>query len=100
MNNCRDYEPQSIPDARSVRDTGFDTVCALSGGRMEDQYLAVVKKHTEGKPGKRGGQPRGTRDWLAYDFRFRRALSRRSGAEGAEASVVGGTDGIARGGDA
>ena len=29
-------------------------VCALSGGRMEDQYLAVVKKHTEGKPGRRG----------------------------------------------
>ena len=36
----------------------------------------------------------------AYNSRFRRALSKRSGAEGAEASVVGGTDGIARGGDA
>ena len=29
-------------------------VCALSGGRMEEQYLAVVKKHSEGKPGRRG----------------------------------------------
>ncbi len=29
-------------------------VCALSGGRMEDQYLAVVKKHADGKPGRRG----------------------------------------------
>jgi hypothetical protein len=29
-------------------------VCALSGGRMEDQYLAIVKKHSEGKPGSRG----------------------------------------------
>jgi len=36
----------------------------------------------------------------AYDFRFRRALSKRSGTEAAEASVVGGADGIARGGDA
>ena len=40
------------------------------------------------------------REWQAYDFRFRRALSKRSGAEGFEASVVGGTDGIARGGGA
>jgi hypothetical protein len=30
------------------------SVCALSGGRMEEQYLATVAKHTEGKPGKRG----------------------------------------------
>jgi hypothetical protein len=29
-------------------------VCALSGGRMEEQYLAVVQKHTDGKPGRRG----------------------------------------------
>lgn len=29
-------------------------VCALSGGRMEEQYLSVVEKHTEGEPGKRG----------------------------------------------
>ena len=30
------------------------TVCSLSGGRMEEQYLAVVKKHSQGKPGRRG----------------------------------------------
>lgn len=30
------------------------TVCSLSGGRMEEQYLAVVKKHSHGKPGRRG----------------------------------------------
>jgi hypothetical protein len=29
-------------------------VCALSGGQMEDQYLATVKKHTAGERGKRG----------------------------------------------
>ena len=30
------------------------SVCALSGGRMEDDYLQTVAKHTAGKPGKRG----------------------------------------------
>src|SRR5207247_425461 len=30
------------------------TVCSLSGGRMEEQYMAVVKKHSHGKPGRRG----------------------------------------------
>ena len=30
------------------------TMCSLSGGRMEEQYLAVVKKHSEGKKGRRG----------------------------------------------
>ena len=30
------------------------SVCALSGGRMEDQYLEVIQKHSQGKPGKRG----------------------------------------------
>ncbi len=30
------------------------SVCALSGGTMEDQYLAVVERHKKGKPGKRG----------------------------------------------
>ncbi len=30
------------------------TVCSLSGGRMEEQYLSVVKKHSHGKPGRRG----------------------------------------------
>lgn len=29
-------------------------VCTLSGGRMEPQYLAVVKKYSEGAKGKRG----------------------------------------------
>lgn len=29
-------------------------VCALSGGTMEDEYLQVVKKHSEGHTGKRG----------------------------------------------
>jgi hypothetical protein len=29
-------------------------VAALSGGRMESQYLDDVKKHSDGKPGKRG----------------------------------------------
>ena len=29
-------------------------VCSLSGGRMEQQYLEVVKRHSRGKPGKRG----------------------------------------------
>ena len=30
------------------------SVCAMSGGTMEDQYLAVVERHKHGKPGKRG----------------------------------------------
>ena len=30
------------------------SVCALSGGQMEHQYLTTVKKHTEGTAGKRG----------------------------------------------
>lgn len=30
------------------------TICALSGGQMEDQYLAVVKRYADGKKGKRG----------------------------------------------
>jgi hypothetical protein len=30
------------------------SVCALSGGTMEEQYLATVKRHSEGKPGRRG----------------------------------------------
>ena len=29
-------------------------VCSLSGQRMEEQYLEVVKRHSRGKPGKRG----------------------------------------------
>ncbi len=30
------------------------SVAALSGGTMEDQYLAVVERHKHGKPGRRG----------------------------------------------
>ena len=30
------------------------SLCALSGGQMEDQYMTTVKKHSEGKKGKRG----------------------------------------------
>ena len=30
------------------------SVCAMSGGTMEDQYMAVVERHKHGKPGKRG----------------------------------------------
>lgn len=30
------------------------TVCALSGGRMEEQYLAIAGRYTAGEPGKRG----------------------------------------------
>lgn len=30
------------------------TVCLLSGGQMEEQYLETVKKHTAGEKGKRG----------------------------------------------
>lgn len=30
------------------------TVCALSGGAMEEQYLAVVQKHSNGERGQRG----------------------------------------------
>ena len=30
------------------------SVCALSGGVMEDQYLSVVERHKSGKPGRRG----------------------------------------------
>ena len=30
------------------------SVCCLSGGQMEEQYLATVAKHAKGKPGQRG----------------------------------------------
>ena len=30
------------------------SLCALSGGQMEEQYLATVKRHTDGAQGKRG----------------------------------------------
>ena len=45
--------------SRVSRAEAFDdfllmSVCALSGGQMEDQYMDTVKKHTEGEMGKRG----------------------------------------------
>ena len=40
------------------------------------------------------------RDWRDYGFRFRLALSNRSDAEGAGASIAVGTGGITSGGDA
>ncbi len=30
------------------------SICALSGGQMEDQYLAAIAKHTQGRKGERG----------------------------------------------
>ena len=30
------------------------SICALSGGAMEDEYLGTIKAYTDGKPGKRG----------------------------------------------
>jgi hypothetical protein len=45
---------RSHHDARRVYDAFLAaTVCALSGGQMEDQYLQTVKPYSEGKPGQR-----------------------------------------------
>ena len=30
------------------------SVCALSAGQLEDQYMQIVKKHAEGRKGRRG----------------------------------------------
>ena len=43
-----------VSRAQAFEDYLHMCVCALSGGQMEEQYLATVKKHAEGKPGKRG----------------------------------------------
>ena len=43
-----------VSRAQAFEDFLHMSVCSLSGGEMEEQYLATVKKHTEGKPGKRG----------------------------------------------
>lgn len=43
-----------VSRAQAFEDFLLMSVCALSGGRMEDQYLQAVAKHTSGKPGKRG----------------------------------------------
>jgi hypothetical protein len=43
-----------VSRAQAFEDYLHMSVCALSGGQMEEQYMATVKKHSEGKPGKRG----------------------------------------------
>ena len=43
-----------ISRGQAFEDFLLMSVCALSGGTMEDQYLDVVRKHTAGPPGKRG----------------------------------------------
>lgn len=43
-----------VSRAQAFEDFLQMSLCALSGGQLEDQYMATVKKHTEGKPGKRG----------------------------------------------
>lgn len=43
-----------IAHAQAFEDFLHMSVCALSGGQMEDKYMDTVKRHTEGKPGKRG----------------------------------------------
>ncbi len=43
-----------VSRAQAFEDFLLMSVCALSGGRMEDQYLETVKKHSNGDKGKRG----------------------------------------------
>lgn len=43
-----------VSRAQAFEDFLHMSVCALSGGQLEDQYLATVAKHTQGEPGKRG----------------------------------------------
>lgn len=43
-----------VSRARAFEDFLHMSVCALSGGQMEEQYMATVKQHAEGEPGKRG----------------------------------------------
>jgi hypothetical protein len=43
-----------VSRAQAFEDFLHMSVCALSGGLMEEQYLATVKKHSDGKKGKRG----------------------------------------------
>jgi hypothetical protein len=38
---------------RAFEDFLTMTVCALSGGQMEERYLAIVKRYTEGQSGHR-----------------------------------------------
>lgn len=44
----------AVSRATAFEDWLHMSVCALSGGQLEEQYMATVKKHTEGRPGKRG----------------------------------------------
>lgn len=43
-----------VSRAQAFEDFLLMSVCALSGGQMEDQYLETVKKHSNGEVGKRG----------------------------------------------
>lgn len=43
-----------VSRAQAFEDYLHMSVCALSGGQMEEQYIATVTKHSEGKPSKRG----------------------------------------------
>lgn len=43
-----------VSRAQAFEDFLHMSTCALSGGQMEEQYLDTVKRHTDGKPGKRG----------------------------------------------
>lgn len=43
----------SVSRAQAFEDFLHMTVCALSGGEMEEQYLEVVKKHSAGEKGRR-----------------------------------------------
>jgi hypothetical protein len=44
----------SVSRGRAFEDFLHMAVCALSGGQMEEQYMAVVKKHTDGLKASRG----------------------------------------------
>ena len=43
-----------VSRATAFEDFLHMSLCSLSGGQMEEQYLSTVKKHTEGKQGSRG----------------------------------------------
>jgi hypothetical protein len=43
-----------VSRAQAFEDFLHLSLAALSGGQMKEQYMATVKKHTEGSPGKRG----------------------------------------------
>lgn len=43
-----------VSRGQALEDFLHMSVCAMSGGTMENQYLAVVERHKHGKPGRRG----------------------------------------------